>query len=220
MDTDLKPGIPPNKDAEQEAIASQLPEEDDPFKPDEPRGSGAVVSKKSGGAGKKVLFVLLVLVLMVAAGGGVYYWQQQELKKANAHIAELNNEVQELQGQVNELEATDETLEKEVTAEEAATTDQAVITTATTYCQASLDPATNTALVFTAGTIGTENKTVVYSTDKNFASLNATCGTTAAPGASQTYYLKNVNGNWVVVYRGATADATVTKLYGIPSTFN
>lgn len=225
MDTDLKPRMRPPTDEEdtsKDPVSSQLPElEEDPFKPDE-QPAGPTVSKKRGGKkGLKVfLLILLMLVLLGGTAYGVYYWQDQKVKDANARVTELNNEVQTLQGQVDELEAANKEAEQEVAADTAADTDTAVIAAAQASCQATLDPATSKALVFTIGTTGTAKKKVVYSTDKGFASLTATCGTVATPGASQTYYLKNVNGSWVVVYRGATADAATIKLYGIPTAFN
>lgn len=222
MDTDLKPVQAPLVNPEEPDNTSGPADIPDPFKPDGlPRRPTTYVSKKHrGGRGKVVLLILLALVVLGGTTYGVYYWQHREVKKANARISELNNEVTQLQGQVDTLEADAQNLEKEVTAETAVNTDDAVVAAAQASCQATLDPATNQALVFTVGTIGTAKKKVVYSADKNFASLTATCGTAAAPGASQTYYIKNVNGAWVVVYKGTTADAATIKLYGIPTAFN
>lgn len=218
MDTDLKPRMQPKKDAEQEAIAAQLPDQDDPFKPDEePRRSDVVVSKKSGGAGKKVLLVLLVLVLMGATGGAVYYWQNQQLKEANARIAELNNQVQGLQGQVDELEATNQ----ETAEATSPTQDERVIVAAANACQKEFWPATGKTLAFAVEGSGEDKKKVLYSSDGNFATLTSVCGTSEAPGDTQTFYLKKTDGIWAVVYKGVAApDAATIKLYGVPTAFN
>lgn len=216
MDTDLKPVQAPLVDPEQPTDSTSMP---DPFKPDNPPLTPGPRKKHHGGKGSKVvLLIVLILALIGATGYGVYYWQHKEVKKANARIQELNNEVTSLQDQVNSLEATDQALEKEVETEATPSTDTLITDAVKAYCQTTIDPASKQAHVFTlVNSAG--NKQVLFSTDKTFATVNATCGTTAAPGATQTYYVKQSGGEWVVVHAGALTPA-VTNTFNIPTAFN
>lgn len=223
MDMDMKPrvqaptsttpaGPTPNR--------TPLPDMDmggDPFKTDPPKAAGPYVSKKHrGGAGKKVLLVLLAILVLAGVGGGVYYWQNQKVKELNAQVNDLNSQINAMQSRMssNQTEAAVST----------ATDDQLVLEAAQAACLTVDDPANAQPLAFKIGTIGANKKEIVYTANKNYASLNATCGPTANPGASQTFYVeKTSNGTWITTYYGAAApDAAVTKKFGIPAanTFN
>lgn len=216
MDSDLKsPVQAPLVTPDKSEGPDQMP---DPFKPDNPPLSPAPPRKKQSGKGKKVLLILLVVALIAAVGGGVYYWQNRQVKEANARNQELTNQVAQLQEQVNKLEGTEQELEQEVADETAVTTDDEVIAAAKAYCQASVDPANQQAHVFTVVNSAGDKK-VLYSADKGFATVNATCGTTAAPGATQTYYVKDSGGVWTIIHAGTLTQAVTTQ-YNIPTTFN
>ncbi len=216
MDSDLKtPVQAPLVNPDRPEAPEQMP---DPFKPDNPPLSPAPPRKKQGGNGKKVLLILLVVVLVAAAGGGVYFWQNKQVKDANNRNQELTNQVAQLQEQINKLESTDQTLEDEVASAAAPSVDEQVIDAAKAYCQASVDPANKQAHVFTL-VDSAGGKKVLYSADKSFATVSATCGTTAAPGPTQTYYVKNIDNTWVVVHAG-TVTANATATYNIPTAFN
>src|SRR5690606_12002251 len=113
-----------------------------------------------------------------ATGGGVYFWQEQRVNEANQRNQQLTNQVASLQEQVNKLEATEQGLEQEVADEAAPPTDDQVVNAAKAYCQASVDPANRQAHVFTL-VDSAGGKRVLYSADKDFATVTATCGTAA-----------------------------------------
>ncbi len=177
------------------------------------------VPQKSGGKGKGVLKVLLVLVLIAGAAYGVYYWQNQKVKSANAQVQQLNSQVSDLNKQVADAKAAASKSSSSSSSTKTTTTDDAVLAAAKAYCEASVDPTTKKALVFTAGTMGTDKKVVMYSTDKTFAQLTATCNN-GSKSASTPYTLKKVNDTWVVVQASEGPDPDATKLYNIPTTFN
>lgn len=192
---------------------------EDPFKEDTkpPIPPGPVVGHgKKGGAGKKVLLVLLVLVLMAASAGAVWYWQ-------NSKVKDLQSQVNNLNSQLNAMQSRGSSQETQAAVSQA-TDDQLVLTAAQAACLTVDDPATAQPMVFKIGTIGAQKKEIVYTANKTYASLNATCGTAANPGAQQTFYVEKANnGTWVTTYYGTAApDATITKKFGIPAanTFN
>jgi len=215
MDMDLKPPTRPQPLPTQ-ASASQYPQQTDPFKTDPPV-MPQVPSKpkrKGGKAGKTFLMILLVLVLLGGVGYGVYYWQQQNVDKLAKENKALTAQVADTNAKVAELE-TGAGEEEVVTP----TADEQVITVVTNHCIAGVDDATKQALVYAQGTAGTENKKVLYSTDKRFAYVNSSCSATAATatGAARATYLKLVGDEWVFLYSGQATDPISTKLYAIPA---
>lgn len=174
------------------------------------------VKAKKGGHKflKALLLIVIVLALSGAAGYGVFYWQHQHVDRLIAERGDLESQITDLQTQNATLKADNEKIAKASTQP---TADELVIKSTTAYCQAQVDPTSAKALVYTQGTSGTDKKTVLYSTNKNFAAVTATCATAAnAAGASKTYYLKVVDGNWVVLYGGTAVDPAMVKLYNIP----
>lgn len=215
MDMDLKPvtnrpASPPN------AVISPTPAgQPDPFQADPPivppTNTGS--SKGSGGKGKKIVAILLVLLLIGAVGFGVYYWQQQNVDKLQKENAALSAELATSKAKVTELEKA------QAKAGTEPTTDELVITSVTSYCQSAVDPTTKKALVYTQGTAGADKKKVLYSSDKNFAYVNAACTTATTDKTTdfKGYYVKLSGNEWVVLYGAQEADATLTKTYAIPA---
>jgi hypothetical protein len=218
MDMDLKPPSQPQ-------MVNPTPETPpapavDPFKPDPPAPAASVMPKKRGGKGKKLGLVLLVLALMAVTGYGVYYWQHQQVDKLAKQTQGLTAYVAVLNAKVDSLNAEKAKTTKAVVVT-APTTDEQVIGAVKAYCQAQVDPTTKKALVFTATLSQPSKKAILYSTDKNFASMTANCGATATtPDSNKVYYLKLSGASWVVLYGGTMANPDMVKLYNIPATFN
>ncbi len=218
MDMDFKPvSNPPGPGPQAPLVTPTPPVQEDPFKPDVPVTPTPPPAKaKKGGHKflKALLMIFVVLALAGAAGYGVFYWQHQHVDRLIAQRGELESQITDLQTQNAALKADNDKLTKDTTQP---TADELVIKSTTAYCQAQVDPTTAKALVYTQGTSGTDKKKVLYSTDKNYASVTATCATTAnAANASKTYYLKQADGNWVVLYGGTATDPAMVKLYNIP----
>jgi outer membrane murein-binding lipoprotein Lpp len=177
--------------------------------------------KHKSGAGKVVLWVVLVVVLLAAVGGGVYYWQHQKVTSLQKQVNTLNAQVNAMQSKLSSAEAAAATAAASKTN---VSTDDLVIEAAQAACLTVDDPATAKPYGFTLGTIGTAKKKVVYSADKNYASLNATCGPAGNQGANQTFYIEKAGNNtWVTTYYGTAApDAATVKKFTIPAanTFN
>ncbi|MEI7683169.1 MAG: hypothetical protein WCJ24_02625 [Candidatus Saccharibacteria bacterium] len=216
---DMKPAPKPQQTFEPTPAASPVETATDPFKPDAPISNTTVMKPKRSGKGKKFGLFLLVIALIAATGYGVYYWQHQQVDKLAKQVQGLTAYVTELNTQIDTLNANAEKAKTAaVAATVAPTTDQQVITAVQDYCQAQVDPTTAKALVFVQPTA---TKKVLYSTDKKFTTVSAVCGTTAATkDPAKTYYAKLSDKTWIVMYAGTTADATATKLYNIPTTFN
>lgn len=219
MDNDLRPFRPggANTEAKQAPLTEPTPPKpmEDPFKADPaPVTSGKV---KRGGKGKKVLLFLLILILLGGVGYGVYYWQHQQVDTLAKQNQGLTAEVAALKTEVVNL--------KEESAAEAEvvvpTADELVMASAKVACEATIDPTSKKALVYTQGTSGADKKKVLYSADKTFATTSAVCATSAtSTDPAKVFYLKKVGEAWVVLYSGTTADAAMTTKYGIPAVFN
>lgn len=211
MDMDLKPvsrpGSQPNTVVNPGAPAPTPAE--DPFKADPPVVPSTPVKKKRGGAFKKLLVILLILVLIGGVGYGVYYWQQQQVDKLTKQNAALTAELATTKADAAKAESEEEPVQL--------TADEQVIAVVKARCEASLDETTKKPLVYIQGT--TKDKKVTYSTDKTFAYVNSSCGMSATDtsATARATYLKSVNGNWVFLYSGQSADATLNKLYGVPA---
>lgn len=166
---------------------------------------------------KKVALFSFLVALVLAAFGGLYYWQnsinqdlQSQLDASKAEIIKIQQSSPEV---VSEMPKNTPT--------EAPTTDEQVLAAVKAYCNAAVDPATKQALVLKVGTAGENQRKVLYSSDKNFAYVNAVCskdGTTEGSGSA--YYLKKVNDTWIVLYRGQMTSPQMTTQFNIPSEFN
>lgn len=211
---DLKP-VTPRPQPQPTAVVNPVsPTENDPFKADPPIVPPVTTSKAGkGGKGKIILMVILVLLLVGGVGYGVYYWQQQQVSKLQGENTSLSAELTTTKAKVTELEKAQEEAGTEPT------TDELVIASVTSYCQAGVDPTSKKALVFTQGTAGAEKKKVLYSADKNFAYVNAACTTAATdkPADFKGYYVKLSGTEWVTLYGAQEADTTLTKTYAIPA---
>lgn len=217
MDNDLRPFRPgANKQAPLTEPEAPKPMED-PFKPDPvPVSSGKI---RRGGKGKKFLLFLLFVLLLGGVGYGVYYWQHQQVDSLAKQNQGLTAEVAALKTEVSNLKSEEAATEAEV--ETAPTADDLVMAEAKAYCEATIDPTSKKALVYTQGTSGTDKKKVLYSADKTFATTTAVCATSAnTTDPAKVFYLKKVGETWVVLYSAATPDAAMTTKYGIPATFN
>lgn len=228
MDMDFKPASPPPSAPAPQAplITPTPPLQEDPFKPDTqpPVLPNAPVAKapkaKKSRKGLKVFFlIVLVLVLIGGVGYGTFYWQHQHVTSLISERGDLNGQIGDLQTQVATLNSENAKLtasaKPAATATAAPTNDEQVVTAVTAYCQSAVDPTTAKALVYST------DKKPLYSSDKTYASLTATCAPTAnAPNASKTYYLKHTGTSWVVLYGAQAVDPAMVKLYAIPTTFN
>ncbi len=223
MDMDLKPPTQPKyqlKETPPPGATPPEPQMDDPFKVDPPPPELTVPKpkKKRSGKAKKALLVILVLALLGAAGYGIYYWQHQQVDKLAKENQALTAQLAAANKKASDAEAENAKLSEAATPP---TADTLVITAATADCQAEVDPATKKALVYTQGTQGTDKKKVLYSTDKTFAKVSATCAATAnATEPATLYYAKLAGTTWTVIYADtAEPDADVTALYAIPTEF-
>lgn len=225
--TPNQPGQPRPGGMEPKPTPSPLPDlSDDPFAPDEkppvtPSGNHIVSKNHRKGGGKKALIVILILLLIGGAAAGAYFYQEQRVKSATTKTSELENQVSDLKTQLSDLQAAEEAAESVATEQANLTTDEAVLAAAKAACNAMVD-SSNQPLVFTVGTVGAQNKQVVFSENKSFAQLRGTCGTAQNPGNAQTFYVKDTGNNtWFTVYHNTTApDAATVQMYQIPTTFN
>jgi hypothetical protein len=167
--------------------------------------------------GKKVMWVIVLLVFLAAAGGGVYYMRQQQMKSAD-EAADMTSKNHDLSARVNFLN-------KQILAEQAKNpaqpADAQVLAAVKNFCNAGVDSKTKKPLVMTVIPAGPAKKQVLYSTDKNYATVNAVCskdGKSATGGS--TYYLKKVNMSWVLLYDSQAAVPENTAKFNIPSQFN
>lgn len=171
---------------------------------------------------KNLLVTLLFILLLAAFGVGVYFWQHQKVNDLNAKVTSLNTKVTSLDKQLasssNKANAKETTNSMQSTS---SSTDEQVITAVKNYCNANVDSTTKQSLVLTVGKAGPSQKQVLYSSDKNFAYVNAVCskdGTTEGSGSA--YYLKKVNNSWIFLYRGQMTDPEATVQFNIPNDFN
>ncbi len=218
---DLKPVSKPQAAPQAPMVTPTPAPQVDPFKPDAPSpvkgGSGK--SRKSRGGLKVFMLILLVLVLLGGVGYGTFYWQHQHVDRLIAQRGELNKEIADLNAHMAEMEAENAKLTKEVPT--TLTTDEQVIAAVKAYCEAGVDPTTAKSLVYIQGTMGPSKKKILYSTDKKYAEVNAGCAATATTAdGGKNYILKYSDNTWVVIDSGTQANATTTKLYNIPVTFN
>ena len=171
---------------------------------------------------KRPLILLFAILLLLAVGAGVYLWQHQKVNDLNAKVTSLNTKVtnldKELTNSSKKANAKDPSNSTQLIS---SSTDERVTTAVKNYCNATVDSGTKQPLVLTVGKAGPSQKQVLYSSDENFAYVNAVCskdGTTEGSGSA--YYLKKVNDTWVLLYRGQMTDPVATALFNIPSNFN
>ncbi len=101
------------------------------------------------------------------------------------------------------------------------TLDEQVLAALKAYCNANVDPTTKQPFVLTVGRSGKDQKEVLYSSDKIFASVNAVCSSDGTTGGSgSAYYFKKVNDTWVFLYNGQMESAKYKEQFNIPSDFN
>jgi len=168
----------------------------------------------------KIVLLVVFVLLVVAAAGSVYYWQHGQVTQAQANYKTVSDGNTTLRLQLTHLQLAGQTTATSPTAAAAPTTDELVLAAVKNYCNANVDPTTKKALVLKVGKAGTSQKPVLYSTDKNFAYVNAVCSKDGATdGSGAAYYLKKVNDSWVFLYRGQAARPEYTAQYNIPADF-
>lgn len=156
----------------------------------------------------EILVIIVVIGLLGAVGFFVY-----DRQKSNSGDTAAGNIVS-----TNSTQNRAETTDKAVATP---TLDEQVLAALKAYCNANVDPTTRQPFVLTVGKSGKNQKQVLYSSDKKFASVNAVCssdGTT--DGSGSAYYFKNVNGSWVFLYNGQMENTKYKEQFDIPSDFN
>ncbi len=169
----------------------------------------------------KMGLTLSLLVVSLAVGGGVYYWQHNKVVDLNSDVSSLNSEVARLKQLPSKIEQTSQKPPQKSEAPPALSADEQVLAAVKTYCNANVDPTTKQPFILKVGTAGSSQKQVLYSSDQNFAYVNAVCnqdGVTEGSGAA--YYLKKVNSTWLFLYRGQMSSPEYSKQFNIPSDFN
>jgi len=159
-----------------------------------------------------VAFALLAVVVVLVGLAGWKVWDNQQNKEKSPKSPSASTS----SAQVTAQDSTNTT-----TSTTTITTDEQVIAALKAYCNANVDPVTTKALVLTVGKAGASQKQVLYSSDKNFAYVNAVCSTDGTTeGSGSAYYFKLVNDTWVFLYRGQESSEEYTKQFNIPSEFN
>jgi hypothetical protein len=165
--------------------------------------------------GKKIILAFGIALLILAAFGGLYYWQNSKNQDLQSQLNASKAEITKLQ-----QSTTQPVSETPAAAPKTPTNDEQILAAVKSYCNATVDPDTKQALVLKVGTAGASQKQVLYSSDKNFAYVNAVCskdGTT--DGSGSAYYLKKANDTWLVLYRGQMTSPEMTAQFNIPSDF-
>lgn len=169
----------------------------------------------------KMGLVLSLLIVALVASGGVYYWQHNKVKNLDAKVSSLNSDVAKLKQQLSQSEQTSKKPTQNAETTPALSSDEQVIVAVKTYCNANVDQTTKQPLVLNVGKAGPSQKQVLYSSDKNFAYVNAACNKDGTiEGSSAAYYLKKVNGTWLFLYRGQMSSPEYTEQFNISSDFN
>lgn len=167
---------------------------------------------KNNESGIAHIAAIVVVVVFVAIGVvGWKVWDNQKSSDTKKNTAATTT------GSAKK-ETSNSTSTDKADATPAATTDEQVIAAVKAYCNASIDPTTKKPLVLKVGTAGASQKQVLYSSDKNFAYVNAVCSTDGTTeGSGSAYYLKKIDGSWVFIYRGQMPSEEYTAKFNIPA---
>lgn len=127
----------------------------------------------------EVLVTITVIGIIVGVLAFVYNAQKNNSDDTPTNTATSTTSTENTAQATN---ATDQTL------------DQQVLAALKAYCNANVDPATKQPFILTVGKSGKNQKEVLYSSDKKFASVNAVCSTDGTTeGSGSAYYFKYVN---------------------------
>lgn len=169
----------------------------------------------------KLALILLILILAFVAVGATYYWQRSKVTELNTQVTSLNRNAVKLKQQLIQIEQTNKNTNESTNSAPVIGSDEQVIAAVKTYCSANVDSMTKQPLVLKVGTAGASQKQVLYSSDNNFAYVNAACNIDGTiEGNAAAYYFKKVNNTWIFLYRGQMSSPEYTKQFNIPSDFN
>lgn len=169
----------------------------------------SIKNNQSGIAHLAVILAVVVLVAIGFVGWKVWDNNKSSDSKKNTSTATTDS---------TKKSTTNTTSTDKSDVTPVATSDEQVLAAVKAYCNAMVDPSTKKPMVLKIGTAGVSQKQVLYSSDKNFAYVNAVCsadGTTEGSGSA--YYLKKMGGSWVFIYRGQMPSEEYTAKFNIPA---